>query len=118
MSETVQFSRFIRSPGVAAPEGPCKMMPSSGMMPKRRRIMGKHGVTFGEAATVFSDPLAVSFPDPDHSAEEDRYLTVGASGAGRTIIVSHTDRGDRIRIISAREATRREKKGYEDGTFP
>lgn len=78
----------------------------------------KHGVTFGEAATVFSDPLAVTWPDPDHSIDEDRYLTIGQSAAGRTVIVSHTDRDDRIRIISAREATRREQQGYENGTFP
>jgi uncharacterized DUF497 family protein len=79
---------------------------------------GKHGVTFGEAATVFDDPLTVTWPDPDHSDDEDRFLTVGHSAAGRTVIVSHTDREDRIRIISAREANRREQRGYEDGTFP
>jgi uncharacterized DUF497 family protein len=78
----------------------------------------KHGVTFGEAATVFDDPLAVTFYDPDHSDDDDRFLTIGLSAAGRTLIVSHTDRGDRIRIISAREATRAERKGYEDGIFP
>ena len=78
----------------------------------------KHGVTFGEAATVFSDPMSVSFPDPDHSLDEDRYLTIGVSASGRTVIVSHTDRENRIRIISARTATHREKQGYENGTFP
>jgi len=85
---------------------------------KAQSNFSKHGVTFGEAATVFSDPLAVSYPDPDHSLDEERYLLIGVSAGGRTLIVSHTDRGDSIRIISAREATRREQKGYEDGTFP
>ena len=72
----------------------------------------------GKAATVFDDPMAVGFPDPDHSSDEDRYLLIGMSAAGRVLIVSHTDRGNRIRIISARETTRRERKGFEDGTFP
>lgn len=78
----------------------------------------KHGVTFGEAATVFDDPLAITYYDPDHSVTEDRYLTIGQSALGRVVIVSHTDRGDRIRIISGREASRAERRGYEDGTFP
>jgi uncharacterized DUF497 family protein len=85
---------------------------------KARSNFQKHGVTFGEAATVFVDELAVVFPDPDHSLDEDRYLVIGVSATGRTLIVSHTDRENRIRIISAREANRREQKGYEDGTFP
>ncbi|HEX4611964.1 MAG TPA: BrnT family toxin [Urbifossiella sp.] len=78
----------------------------------------KHGVTFGEAATVFQDPLAVTFDDPDHSGDEDRFLTIGMSAADRVLIVSHTDRDGRIRIISVREASRGERQGYEDGTFP
>ncbi len=78
----------------------------------------KHGVTFGEAATVFHDPLAVTYDDPDHSDDEDRFLTIGRSAAGRVLIVSHTDRDGRIRIISAREASKAERQGYEDGTFP
>ncbi|MFO0804041.1 MAG: BrnT family toxin [Gemmataceae bacterium] len=78
----------------------------------------KHGVTFGEAATAFADPMAVVWPDPDHSMEEERFLIIGVAASGRTLIVSHTDRDNRIRIISAREASRREQKGYEDGTFP
>ena len=55
---------------------------------------------------------------PRHSEEEDRFLTMGLSAAGRLLVVSHTDRGDAVRIISAREATRRERKDYEDGNFP
>jgi len=68
-----------------------------------------------EAATVFGDPLAVTFFDPGHSDDEDRYLTFGYSTEGRLLVVSHTDRGDRNRIISARVATRRERKIYEEG---
>ncbi len=78
----------------------------------------KHGVSFAEATSVFGDPLAVTFGDPRHSADEDRYLTIGLSAAGRVIIVSHTDRETATRIISAREATRGERKGYEDGDYP
>jgi uncharacterized protein len=80
--------------------------------------LGKHGVSFAEAATVFGDPLAITFFDPDHSDQEDRFLTIGMSVGNRVLILSHTDRGDRVRIISAREATRSERKGYEDGTYP
>ncbi|MCH8042948.1 MAG: BrnT family toxin [Planctomycetes bacterium] len=75
----------------------------------------KHGVSFHEAATAFGDPLSITFYDPDHSEDEDRYITIGMSNDGHLIIVSHTDRGDNIRIISARKASRRERKIYEDG---
>jgi uncharacterized protein len=78
----------------------------------------KHGVSFAEAMTVFGDELAVTGYDPRHSDEEDRFLTIGLSAAERLLVVSHTDRGDAVRIISAREATRRERKDYEDGSFP
>jgi len=78
----------------------------------------KHGVSFAEAATVFDDPLAITFYDPAHSDEEDRFLTIGMSHGGRVIILSHTDREDWVRIISAREATRSEQKGYADGNYP
>jgi len=73
----------------------------------------KHGVSFQEAVCVFSSPLSATYDDPDHSQEEQRYLTVGTSRFGRLLIVSHTDRGDNIRIISARETTRRERIRYE-----
>jgi uncharacterized DUF497 family protein len=82
---------------------------------KATRNLAKHGVSFHEAATVFGDPLAITFFDPDHSEDEDRFLTFGLSSAGRLLVVSHTDRGDRTRIISARRATRRERKQYEEG---
>ena len=75
----------------------------------------KHGVAFGEAATIFSDPLAITFSDPDHSFDEDRYITFGFSTAERLIVVSHTSRGDRTRIIGARPATRQERHIYEEG---
>lgn len=78
----------------------------------------KHGVRFSEAMTVFGDELSVTGYDPGHSVEEDRFLTMGLSIGGRLLVVSHTDRGDVIRIISAREASRRERKDYEDGRFP
>lgn len=78
----------------------------------------KHGITFSEAMTVFGDPFAVTGCDPRHADDEDRFLTLGTSVVGRLVVVSHTDRGDSIRIISAREATRRERKEYEDGHFP
>jgi uncharacterized DUF497 family protein len=78
----------------------------------------KHGVTFAEAMTVFGDPLSVTGYDPDHSEEEDRYITMGLSADGRLLIVSHADRENRLRIISARIASRIERKDYEDGNFP
>ena len=78
----------------------------------------KHGVAFSEAMTIFGDRLSVTGYDPRHADEEDRSLTMGTSLDGRLLVVSHTDRGDSIRIISARLATRRERKDYEDGNFP
>jgi len=74
----------------------------------------KHGVSFHEAASVFGDPLAVTYPDPDHSGDELRFLTFGLSRFNRLLVVSHTDRSDRVRIISARDATRRERRIYEN----
>lgn len=75
--------------------------------------LAKHGVAFHEAATVFGDPLAITYPDPDHSEPEDRFLTFGHSIEGHLLVVSHTDRGQRSRLISARHATRKERKLYE-----
>lgn len=77
--------------------------------------LGKHGVSFQEAVTVFADLLALTFDDPDHSSNEQRHLTAGLSAQGRHLIVAHTDRDGRIRIISARELTKRERKFYEEG---
>ena len=75
----------------------------------------KHGVSFEEAVSMFLDALAVSGPDPDHSAGELRYLTFGMSSLGRMIVVSHTHRTGSIRLISARRVTRKERKLYEQG---
>ncbi len=74
----------------------------------------KHGVSFAEAALVFLDPMALTFYDPDHSQEEDREITIGVSREGRVLFVSHCARGDRMRLISVRKATAREKKQYEE----
>jgi uncharacterized DUF497 family protein len=75
----------------------------------------KHGVAFQEAATVFGDPLAITFDDPDHSLSESRHITFGLSLQKRLIVVSHTERGDRTRIISARLMDNKERKIYEEG---
>jgi uncharacterized DUF497 family protein len=80
---------------------------------KARTNLRKHGVSFTEAGTIFGDDLAITVSDPDHSDNEDRYITIGWSDRRRLLIVSHTDRGDRIRIISARELTKAERKEYE-----
>ena len=76
---------------------------------------GKHGVTFDEATTVFGDVLSVSGRDLEHSVGENRFVTFGLSSQGRVLVVSHTDRGGVIRIISARPAIRKEKRIYEEG---
>jgi uncharacterized DUF497 family protein len=73
----------------------------------------KHKVSFAEAASVFLDPLALTFSDPDHSDVEDREITIGMSSKPRVLFVSHCERGDRIRIISARRATSKERLHYE-----
>lgn len=70
---------------------------------------------FEEAATVFGDPLSITIEDPDHSEDETRFVIIGQSYQGRTIVVAHAERGDNIRIISARLATRRERQAYEEG---
>lgn len=75
----------------------------------------KHGVSFHEAATVFGDPLAITFTDPDHSIDEERYLTFGLSRFDRLLVVSHASRGDRAKIISVRLMTRQERRIYEEG---
>ena len=77
----------------------------------------KHGVSFQEATTVFDDLLSVTVPDPDHSFEENRLILVGESHRRRVLIVSHVERGERIRIVSARELTRAERDVYERRNF-
>ena len=73
----------------------------------------KHGVSFEEAGSAFADPLSLTIPDPAHSEEESRFILVGMSAGGRLVVVAHTERQDRIRLISAREASRRERRAYE-----
>ena len=74
----------------------------------------KHGVSFSEASTVFGDPLELTIPDPDHSQEEFRFLSLGRSTLGNLLLVSYTERQEkRIRITSARKATKHEQKYYE-----
>ena len=75
----------------------------------------KHGVSFVEAKTVFDDPYFVDFYDPDHSDEEHRYIVVGESLHRRLLVVSYAEVNDTIRLISARAASRRERKAYEEG---
>jgi uncharacterized DUF497 family protein len=76
----------------------------------------KHSISFGEALTIFGDPLSLTVDDPLHSTEEDRFITIGLSDRGKTLVVVHTERGDNIRIISARLATPREARAYGEGT--
>jgi uncharacterized DUF497 family protein len=74
----------------------------------------KHGVSFDEAKTVFNDPFSLTIYDPDHSSNEQRYVDIGLSLKGRLIVVSYCERGDTIRLISSRKATRKEQRGYEE----
>lgn len=75
----------------------------------------KHHVTLEEATSVFLDRSALTFWDPDHSREEDREITIGRSARQRVLFVAHTGREQRVRIISARRATRKEQRQYEEG---
>lgn len=74
----------------------------------------KHGVRFEEGATVFGDPLSITIDDPDHSTDEQRFVDIGSSEDGHVLVVSYTERGTNIRIISCREATRKERRQYEE----
>lgn len=77
--------------------------------------LSKHGISFDEGATVFLDQFGLSGPDPDHSVDEQRYITFGISSLGHLLAVSHTYRPGGIRLISARRVTRAERKLYEEG---
>ena len=81
---------------------------------KAARNLRKHKVSITRAATVFGDFLGTTAADPAHSADEQRYITVGLSNSGRLLMVAHAERGDRIRIISARTLTAKEKRAYEN----
>lgn len=83
---------------------------------KAKANLKKHGISFEEACTVFGDFLSVTIPDPVHSShQEERLITMGQSLKGQTIIIAHTEKGDKIRIISARKARAHERKIYEEG---
>ena len=84
---------------------------------KATRNLQKHGVSFEEAATVFRDDLSISVPDPDHSLEEERFITVGVSSQNRLLMVAHTEIGDSIRIISARELTPSERTQHVEADW-
>jgi uncharacterized DUF497 family protein len=77
----------------------------------------KHGVDFHDAGTVFDDPQSTTFPDPDHSVDERRCLTIGSSISGRILVPAHADRGEAVRLISARPATPSERRFYEQGQW-
>jgi uncharacterized DUF497 family protein len=83
---------------------------------KERANIERHGVDFTEAATVFGDPLELTISDPDHSVGKFRFLSIGHSVRNRILVVSYTEREDRIRMISARAASPRERRQYESGT--
>jgi len=80
---------------------------------KASRNLRKHRVSFDEAVTAFYDPLSASFDDPEHSVDEQRFISVGYSARGRLLVVSHTERGKVLRVISARLATPRQRKHHE-----
>lgn len=80
---------------------------------KAKTNLGKHGVSFEEACTAFKDPLSLTIDDPLHSNDEKRLVLIGMSYDNRILVVVHTERGDKIRIISARKATKKERKYYE-----
>jgi uncharacterized DUF497 family protein len=82
---------------------------------KAAENLERHGVSLEEAATIFRDTLSVTGPDPDHSVGEERFVTFGVSTSERLLVVGHTERGDIIRIITARLATSGERKIYEEG---
>lgn len=84
---------------------------------KAEKNWRNHRVSFSDAVSVFRDPLSVTVPDPDHSLDENRYIIIGQSESGRLLMVAHTDRRNRVRIISARALTPRERIQYEEGTL-
>ena len=80
---------------------------------KAKKNKRKHSISFNEALTVFQDSLSLTYPDTDHSIEEERYLIIGLSSSANVLVISHTFRNDNARIISARKATKRERHFYE-----
>jgi len=84
---------------------------------KAKKNLRNHQVSFEEAKVVFKDPFLITYPDPKHSIGEQRYLNIGLSARGQVLIVVHTERGEKIRIISCRKATTSERRDYEEGNF-
>ena len=84
---------------------------------KNRINVNKHKIDFNEAMTIFDDSLQITIDDPDHSIEERRFITFGISDKNHLLIVAHTFRDDKIRIITARKPTRNERRIYEEGDF-
>lgn len=81
---------------------------------KAKSNLEKHGVAFEEGATIFNDPMILTISDPDHSISEERYISLGISVQTRLLLVVHTERGERIRLISCRKANNLERKTYEN----
>ncbi|MBA4366638.1 MAG: hypothetical protein C0403_03250 [Desulfobacterium sp.] len=81
---------------------------------KAKANLKKHKIDFDEATTVFTDPVSITIHDPDHSADEQRYIDIGSSAADRVLVVVYTERGSNIRIVSCRKATSTERKLYEE----
>ena len=81
---------------------------------KAKANLKKHRVGFDEGTTVFTDPFSITIHDPDHSADEQRYVDIGSSDKGRVLVVVYTERGSNIRIVSCRKATPSERKLYEE----
>lgn len=82
---------------------------------KAKLNLRKHSISFEEATTAFRDPFSATAPDPDHSSSENRFITFGLSSRGKLLTISHTERGESIRIINARHVTKQERETYEEG---
>ena len=82
---------------------------------KAKENLKKHKISFQEGATIFHDTFVATMPDPDHSEEEERHISIGRSAKGRLLVVNHTERGTKTRIISCRNATANERERYEEG---
>jgi uncharacterized DUF497 family protein len=82
---------------------------------KAKANLKKHRVGFDEAITIFTDPFSMTIHDPDHSADEQRYIDIGSSDQGRVLVVVYTERGSNIRLVSCRKSTPSERKRYEQG---
>ena len=81
---------------------------------KAQNNLNKHGISFEDASSAFGDPLSVTIPDPEHSRGENRYILIGQTLDSKLVVVSHTERGSTIRIISARFASKHERRAYEE----